>query len=115
MGVGAAGSAGVRVAVVDVPTSAASGLVAITVPNGTATGGSGVVVGLPAELSATTGGAVASVTLPDGRPLPAWIRHDPRDNTLVLGAVPDGAFPLQLVLMAGGQRSVLQISEDAAR
>lgn len=105
-------------ALVETPTLSQTGLVAIILPPGTATSGTGAVVPLPTELSSSNGSTAplqAKVTLANGRPLPAWIRYSAEDHTLVLGAVPDGSFPLQLVMVSGGQRSVMQISEDGGR
>ncbi len=95
------------------PSNVAAGLVAITVPLGTATSGLGVVVALPAELAASS--TPIQVTLGDGSPLPAWIRYTPEDNSLVIAAVPEGGFPIQLMAMVGNTRALLQISEDTAR
>lgn len=96
------------------PRATVQGLVTVQVPAGTATGGNGVVVALPPETVAGNTSQV-QLTMADGRPLPTWLRYDTQSNALVLAAVPDGAFPLALVLRVGNQRTVLQISEDSVR
>jgi len=35
----------------------------------------------------------------------------PESNTFVASAVPDGAFPIQVVVVIGSQRTVVVISE----
>lgn len=94
------------------PTLATTGLVAITVPAGTATGGSGTVIALPADLASADTAGAPRLTLADGRALPGWIRYMPGEHSIVLGAVPDGSFPVVLMLQVGNQRSLLQISEE---
>lgn len=100
-----------RVAVIERPSTTVSGLVAITVPTGTATTGSGLVVELPPDVVPSADTAV-TLARADGRPLPSWIRFSKDDRSVVLSAVPDGGLPIQLALTVGGQRVVVQISED---
>ena len=49
--------------------------------------------------------------LPTGAPLPSWLKFDPERLRFDASAVPDGAFPLQVVINVVGQRVVVVISE----
>ena len=111
------GSNGVSVALIGLANAVRQGLVTVIVPSGAATSGNGLVVPLPAEMVATPSGARSEVrvTLSDGRPMPAWLRYSSDDHSLVLGAVPDGAYPLRLLVTVGNQQTVLQISEAATK
>jgi hypothetical protein len=115
-GAGSAGggsSAGVSVSTISSPSQQVTGLVAVLVPSGTATAGSGLVIALPEQVVAPAAtGAAVQVTLPNGEPLPAWVRYDAATQTLVTSAVPAGAFPLSVVVTVGGQSTVVQISES---
>jgi hypothetical protein len=55
------------------------------------------------------------VTQADGSPLPAWIRYSLEEKSLVLGAVPDGAYPFRLMVTIGDQKTLLQVSEAGAK
>ena len=91
-----------------------TGLVSVLVPAGTSTGGTGLVIALPE--SVITGPQFAdlpvSVSLPNGQPLPSWIRYDSQNKTLVTEAVPASAFPLSVVVTVGGQSTLIQVSES---
>ncbi|WP_233200892.1 S-layer family protein [Limnohabitans sp. G3-2] len=110
---GGSSSAGVSVSTISSPTQQVTGLVAVLVPAGTATAGSGLVIALPEQVvTPAASGAAVKVTLPNSEPLPAWIRYDAATQTLVTSAVPAGAFPLSVVVTVGGQSTVVQISES---
>jgi hypothetical protein len=51
--------------------------------------------------------------LPDGAALPAWLKFDAQSLRFEASAVPDGAFPMQVVMTVGQQRVVVVISERA--
>jgi hypothetical protein len=103
----------VSVSTINSPSVQVPGLVTVLVPAGTATAGSGLVIALPEQVvtPAAAGGTV-QVTLPNNQPLPDWIRYDAATQTLVVSAVPAGAFPLSVVVTVGGQSTVIQISES---
>ena len=87
-------------------------MVTVTVPKDTATSGSGFSFPLPAQLAqAASAGTVVTVTTLAGTPLPEWLQFVPESNTFVAFAVPDGAFPIQVVVLIGSQRTVVVISE----
>jgi hypothetical protein len=98
------------------PSVQVPGIVAVLVPAGTATAGLGLVIALPEQVftPAAAGGTV-QVTLPNSQPLPNWIRYDAATQTLVTSAVPEGAFPLTVVVTVGGQSMVMQISESQSK
>jgi filamentous hemagglutinin family protein len=110
--VSAGSSSGVVVNTINSPTTQVTGLVAVLVPSGTATTGTGLVISLPEQVL-TSAGANSSVqvTLPNNEPLPSWIRYDAATQTLVTTAVPSGGFPLSVVVTVGGQSTIIQISE----
>ena len=90
------------------------GIVAVLLPKGTANVGVGAVITLPEETvqAATLGNANVKATLPNGAPLPAWIKYVESEKGLVLGSVPEGGLPFQVLLSVGNQRTVVQISES---
>ena len=106
-------SSGVVVNTISSPTTQVNGLVAVLVPSGTATAGTGLVIALPEQVL-TSNAAISSVqvTLPNNEPLPSWIRYNAANQTLVTTAVPTGAFPLSVVVTVGGQSTIIQISES---
>jgi hypothetical protein len=110
---GGGSSAGVSVSTISSPSQQVTGLVAVLVPSGTATAGTGLVIALPEQvMTPAASGAAVQVTLPNNQPLPDWIRYDAATQTLVTSAVPAGAFPLSVVVTVGGQSTVVQISES---
>jgi hypothetical protein len=110
---GGGSSVGVSVSTISSPSQQVTGLVAVLVPSGTATAGSGLVIALPEQVvTPAAAGAAVQVTLANGEPLPAWVRYDAATQTLVTSAVPAGAFPLSVVVTVGGQSTVVQISES---
>jgi hypothetical protein len=51
------------------------------------------------------------VTTLAGTPPPVWLSYIPSTKTVVAKAIPDGAFPMQLVVNIGGGRTSVVISE----
>ena len=58
--------------------------------------------GLPAETP-------ISVSLPDGAPLPAWLRFEPTTSTLRAGNLPEGALPLKVGVVIGDRVTIIEI------
>jgi len=107
-------SSGVVVNTIRVPNRQTTGVVAVLVPKGSSSSGSGMVISLPEEtttLSSATQETV-KVSLVNGAALPSWIKYAPAEKGLVLGAVPEGGLPVQVMLMVGNQRTIVQISES---
>ncbi len=50
-------------------------------------------------------------SLPDGKALPTWLKFDAERLRFDASAVPDGAFPMQVVMTLGQQSVVVVISE----
>jgi hypothetical protein len=107
-------SSGVSVSTINSPTQQMTGLVSVLVPVGTSTGGTGLVIALPESVitGAQSADLPVSVSLPNGQPLPSWIRYDTQNKTLVTEAVPASAFPLSVVVTVGGQSTLIQVSES---
>ncbi|HMX23408.1 MAG TPA: putative Ig domain-containing protein [Accumulibacter sp.] len=117
-GVAAAGTAspGVALDVVKNTTVVEVGLIAVTVPKGTATAGTGFSFVLPAELqqAATASSSTITVTLANGTALPEWLHFDQATQRFTAQAVPDGAFPLEVRVRIGTQRTIVVISERSS-
>ena len=110
--VGGGTSAGVMVDVNSSATTASSLIAAVTLPRGMATAGTGFSFELPAsvrEMAQQAPEVLAS--LPDGSPLPTWLKLDVAALRFDASAVPDGAFPMQVVMVLGPQRVLVVISE----
>lgn len=90
-------------------------MAAVSLPKGTATAGAGFSFELPETVRALAqqeaSPAPAQASLPTGAPLPNWLKFDPQRLRFDASAVPDGAFPLQVVMSVAGQRVVVVISE----
>jgi hypothetical protein len=92
-----------------------STIFAVSLPKGTSTMGAG----FSFELSETVRALAQQegqttqpqALLPTGAPLPSWLKFDPERLRFDASAVPDGAFPLQVVITVAGQRVVVVISE----
>jgi hypothetical protein len=88
---------------------------AVSLPTGTSTMGAGFSFELPETVRALAQqeGQIAQpqALLPTGAPLPSWLKFDPERLRFDASAVPDGAFPLQVVITVAGQRVIVVISE----
>jgi hypothetical protein len=87
-------------------------LVSVSLPKGTAVSGHGFAFVLPASVRAGVAtDASAWARLPDGSPLPNWLTFQALDMAFTAVAVPDGAFPLQVLVSWGSQQVRVLISE----
>jgi hypothetical protein len=89
-------------------------MAAVSLPKGSATSGTGFSFELPnniRELVQTPDNIQA--TLPNGGPLPAWLKFNAQALRFEASAVPDGAFPMQVAIQLGKQRVMVVISERA--
>jgi hypothetical protein len=87
-------------------------LVTVFAPNGVAATGVAFSFALPSQIAgmgATTD--KISVESGGGLPLPAWLQFNPDTKTFTALAVPDGAFPMQVIVTVNGQRSTIAILE----
>ena len=53
------------------------------------------------------------VKLPSGKAIPGWLKFDDKTLTFTAKAVPDGAFPVEVVLTIGSESFTVIISEKA--
>jgi hypothetical protein len=111
---GATGGSGISVSLIRPTTVEQSGIVSVLIPKDMAAAGSGFSFPLPAQVANTAGkNAVISVSTVSGQPLPGWLKFNPETMTFVASAVPDGAFPMQVVVTIGGRSTTIVISERA--
>jgi hypothetical protein len=69
---------------------------------------------LPAQIAEQAAGTSGiQVTTASGQPLPDWLRFIPETHSFVATAVPDGAFPLQVIVAVGATRTTVVISEKS--
>jgi len=108
-------NSGISVSLVRQPSLQVPGVITVVVPKDLATAGSGFTFALPAQVaeSAAAGGMPVRVTTLTGGQLPGWLRYVPETKKFVASAVPDGAFPFQVVVNIGAQKSTVVISERA--
>ena len=111
---GATGSSGISVSLIRPTSVEQSGIISVSVPKDMATAGNGFSFPLPAQVANTAGNnTVISVSTASGQPLPGWLTFNPETRTFVASAVPDGAFPMQVVVTIGGRSTTIVISERA--
>lgn len=89
-----------------------SGIITVSVPKELAAAGNGFSFVLPAQV-AETGGANTSiqVTTISGQSLPGWLTFNSETKTFVASAVPDGAFPMQVIVTVNGISTTIVVSE----
>ncbi len=106
-------SNGLAVDLLDRPDTSTVGLVAVSVPAESSVSGTGFSFGLPAEVSTmvTEQPTAVDVTLQSGEPLPNWLKFDRDTAKFTSSAVPDGAFPITVMMKIGGQQVAIVISE----
>jgi hypothetical protein len=105
-------SGGVSVSLVKEPSVQQAGIITVSVPKKMATAGSGFSFPLPAQVTdSTSNNALIQVTTATGAPLPSWLSFNPETMTFVAAAIPDGAFPMQVVVIVGSVRTIIVISE----
>ena len=105
--------AGITVSLVREPSIQESGIISVSVPKDMATAGSGFSFPLPEQITVNAAANNIGVTLVNGKALPTWLKFVPATKTFVAIAVPDGAFPVQLLVTAGGKVSTIVISARA--
>jgi hypothetical protein len=99
------------------PSLQEAGVVTVSVPKETATSGAGFTFPLPAQVAeaAEASSAQIRVTTVSGGALPGWLRYVPESKSFVASAVPDGAFPIQIIVSVGSIRTTVVISERAEK
>jgi hypothetical protein len=102
----------VTVSMVREPSVQQAGVISVSVSREMATAGAGFGFPLPAQVTQSApANAAVTVTTTAGTALPGWLRFNPATKTFTATAVPDGAFPMQVVVTVAGQRSTIVISE----
>jgi hypothetical protein len=107
-------NSGIVVSIIRNSSEQNPGIVSVLLPKGSTSKGVGSVIYLPEESVQAPNSSNSAVvaTLPSGAPLPSWIKYVESEKGLVLGSVPDGGLPFQVMLSVGDQRTVVQINES---
>jgi hypothetical protein len=112
---GGANSSGVVVDMRSGQAASTNAMVAVSLPKGMSTAGTGFSFELPESIRMAAQQAPpdtrVQASLPDGSVLPSWLKFDPERQRFDASAVPDGAFPMQVVVSVGSQRVVVVVSE----
>jgi filamentous hemagglutinin family protein len=107
-------ASGITVSVVRPPSSEQAGFIAVSLPKEMAAAGGGFSFPLPAQSFETaTQSESVRVSLQNGNALPAWLKFNPVSKILSSSAVPDGGFPIELLVQVGNVTTTLVISELA--
>jgi hypothetical protein len=105
-------SAGVSVDVQARPEAQATDMVAVSLPKNTATSGMGFTFVLPASLTeGIPSQSAMTVTLPNGSPLPDWLQFNAQTMAFTASAVPDGSFPMRVLVTIGNREVMVTIFE----
>lgn len=112
--VAASDEAGIVVSLVKEPSVYEQGVMSVVVPQNTMTKGESFTFALPEQVATHQGDqpAVLTVSLSDGRPLPAWITFNPNNKTFVASNVPSGGLPLYVVVSTEEMTTTIVISEN---
>jgi filamentous hemagglutinin family protein len=70
--------------------------------------------GAAAKLAGAANGKLV-ITTADGKALPGWLRYDAQSKSFVASDVPEGAFPLPVIVSVARQQVRLTISEGEVR
>ena len=98
----------------DRPDTSTVGLIAVSVPKETTTAGTGFSFEVPKEISTMTQKQEVSVevTLDTGAPLPNWLNYQNDTGKFTSSSVPDGGFPITVIMKIGSQQVAVVISES---
>ncbi len=104
-------SEGVVVSLIRPPIAVVSGVVSVGVPKGTVFRGGEFSFALPAKIAEIVTGQEQVTTL-RGEPLPSWLRYSPDTKSFTASAVPNGALPMQVLLITDNQlQTVIMLYE----
>lgn len=107
-----ANSSGVTVDLQNVGQQDTPLMVAVSLPKGASTVGTGFSFELPASVKGiTSADTEVLITQPNGSALPSWLKFDRERMRFEASAVPDSALPMQLVVTLAGRRVMVVISE----
>ena len=104
---------GISVSLVRPASLQQNGAIAVSIPKEIANAGKGFGFPLPAQIveTAAVNRVPVQATLADGTPLPAWISYNADSKTFAVTRLPDGALPLQILLVIGSQRATMVMAE----
>jgi hypothetical protein len=107
-----ANSSGVTVDLQNVSQQDAPLMVAVSLPKGISTVGTGFSFEMPESVKTLVNADTAvQITQADGSPLPAWLKFDAQALRFEATAVPNSALPMQVNVSVAGQRLTVVISE----
>jgi hypothetical protein len=105
-------SAGVSVEVQARPEAQTADMVAVSLPKNTTMSGMGFAFVLPASLTEGVPSQNAvTAKLSNGNPLPDWLQFNAQTMTFTASAVPDGAFPMRVLVTIGEREVIVTIFE----
>jgi hypothetical protein len=65
----------------------------------------------PSVLETASSQNAVSVTLPNGSPLPEWLQFNAQTMTFTASAVPNGSFPMRVLVTIGKREVMVTIFE----
>ena len=97
----------------DQPDTFTVGLIAVSVPKERTTAETGFSFEVPKEISAMSQKQEISVevSLESGALLPGWLNYEKDTGKFTSSSVPDGAFPITVIMKIGSQQVAVVISE----
>ena len=108
-----ADTAGITVSLVRPASQQQSGAIAVSVPKQIVDAGNSFGFPLPAQVveAAAINRVPVQAQLADGSALPSWISYNADSKSFVVQQVPNGALPLEIVLVIGSQRATMVVAE----
>ena len=88
-------------------------MIAVSVPKERTTAETGFSFEVPKEISAMSQKQEISVevSLESGAPLPGWLNYEKDTGKFTSSSVPDGAFPITVIMKIGSQQVAVVISD----
>jgi hypothetical protein len=104
------GNDGLVVSLVREPSSQASGVISVMVPQDMSAGG-GFSFPLPEQIVAKADASSLSMRTADGGALPGWLKFNPETKSFTATSVPAGGLPIYIVVSIDGVETTIAISE----
>ena len=95
------------------PTLNTTGLIAVTLPQGSLN--RSAMVSIPMPEQAIVNPSEVRVSLPSNESLPSWIAYNPQSQVFEVKAIPTGALPMTVVVESAGQRTLVLLSEHTSQ
>ena len=104
---------GISVTLTREPSVNQSGAISVSLPKNLATAGAGFAFSLPEQIANVSTNSTSSlqVTTISGQHLPGWLKFNSETKVFTASAVPDGAFPMRVLVTTGGNQTIIVISE----